>query len=254
MPLNKNHEINIECSEKQFTDIYLPFLSVNTVLFSYHNERLNVLLLRFGSTDYFMLPGGFIKKDEDVDQAAFRSLKERTGLENIFLEQFYVAGKASRSSDKILQKELQNLGYQVSDDWLNQRKVSVCYYALVNENKIKPVTTERFISEHKWIDVREVPKLMFDHNSIIKKAVSRLQADMGKKIISHNLLNEPFTMPELRKLYEVVYQKQFIRSNFQRKMLGLGVLKRIGKKYEGKANKAPYLYRFKKSKNETSLE
>jgi 8-oxo-dGTP diphosphatase len=254
MPLDKNHEIHIEGSEKQFTDIYLPFLSVNTVLFSYHNERLHVLLLRFGSTDFFMLPGGFIKKEEDVDQAAFRSLKERTGLENIFLEQFYVAGKASRSTDKILQKELQNLGYQVSDDWLNQRKVSVCYYALVNENKINPVITERFISGYKWMDVCEVPKLMFDHNLIIEKAVLRLQSDMDQKIISHNLLNEPFTMPELRKLYEAIYQKKFTRSNFQRKMLGLDVLERLGKKYEGKANKAPYLYRFKKSKIETDIE
>lgn len=254
MSLDKNHEINIESSDKQFRDIYLPYLSVNTVLFSYHNDRLNVLLLKFGSTNYFMLPGGFIKKNEDVDQAALRCLKERTGLENIFLEQFYVAGKASRSTDKILQKELQNLGYQVSGDWLNQRKVSVCYYALVNENKINPVITERFISEHKWMDVHEVPKLMFDHNSIIKKAVSRLQTEMDEKIISHNLLNEPFTMPELQNLYEAVYQKKFTRSNFQRKMLGLDVLERLGKKYEGKANKAPYLYRVIKSKIETNLE
>jgi len=93
-----------------------------------------------------------------------------------------------------------------------------------------------------------LPPLLFDHTTIIEKALSRLQSDMDQKLLSNNLLNEPFTMSDLQKLYEAVFQKKFTRSNFQRKMLKRDILARVGKKYEGRAHKAPYLYRFKKVK------
>jgi len=246
MDTDKNHEINLQASEKQYSKNLLPSLSVNSVLFSYHNEALNVLLLEFAETDYFMLPGGFIKNDEDVDEAALRSLKERTGLNNIYLEQFYVAGKAGRTSDPVVLEYLEKEGYTTTAGWLNQRNVSVCYFALVSEKRVKPEIKENFISEYKWTDLQKLPQLLFDHYDIIQKAISRLQADIDQKLLFHNLLSEPFTMPELRKLYEAVFQKQFTRSNFQRKMLKRNILVRVGKKLEGRANKAPYLYKFKK--------
>jgi ADP-ribose pyrophosphatase YjhB (NUDIX family) len=230
------------------SDIHVPGVSINSVLFSYQNGQLNVLLLKFAGTESFMLPGGYIKKEEDIDDAALRILRERTGLENIYLEQFYIAGKASRSADNVVKMTIQERGISNIDDWLNQRKIAACYYALVDKSKIQPKVTERFISEFNWMDVNNLPDLLFDHNEIIEKALERLRLDMDRKLISNNLFKEPFTMPELRALYEAVYQKKFTRSNFQRKMLNLGILERVGKKHEGQANKAPYLYRFKKSK------
>ncbi len=248
MDPEKNHEINIKQSEDRFRENLLPSLSVNTVLFSYHQERLNVLLLKFGDTGYFMLPGGFIRRDEDVDEAALRNLKELTALENIYLEQFYVAGNAERSTDPVVVEFLKKQGYEKISSWLSQRNVSICYLALVNEKKVKPELNVQFISRYLWANVTNLPPLLFDHTTIIEKALSRLQSDMDQKLLSNNLLNEPFTMSDLQKLYEAVFQKKFTRSNFQRKMLKRDILARVGKKYEGRAHKAPYLYRFKKVK------
>lgn len=249
-----NHEIYFSDIDVQMSDIYVPGVSINTVLFSYQNEKLNVFLLKFATTESFMLPGGFIKKEEDIDDAALRILRERTGLENIYLEQFYMAGKADRTVDNVVKQVVEELGYPKIKDWFDQRMISGCYYALVDESNLQPIVTERFISEFRWMDVNDLPDLLFDHNEIVEKAIEHLQLDMDRKLISNNLLKEPFTMPDLRRLYEAVYQKKFTRSNFQRKMLGLGILDRVGKKQEGQANKAPYLYRFKKVKLHKSLE
>ena len=228
--------------------IYLPGVSIDTVIFSFHNDTLKVLLLRFGHTPYFSLPGGFIKKEENLDDAALRILQERTGLENIYLEQFYTAGNTIRSKDSIIHDTLKKFtGNLPSNNWLEQRFISVCYYALVDETKVAP-KTEPFVTEFKWVAINKIPKLLYDHKLIITKALSRLQADLDQKLIGFNLMNETFTMAELQKLYEAVYQKKFVRTNFQRKMLSLNVLDRLDKQYNGKAHKAPYLYRFVKSK------
>ena len=86
--------------------LYLPGVSIDTVIFSFHNEQLKVLLLRFGNTPHFNLPGGFIKKEEHLDDAARRILQERTGLKNIYLEQFYTAGNTARSSNAVVHEVL----------------------------------------------------------------------------------------------------------------------------------------------------
>lgn len=228
--------------------IYLPAVSIDTIIFSFVNNNLNVLLLRFWDTPYFALPGGFIEKEEDLDDAALRILRERTGLENIYLEQFFTSGNNTRYKDDVVQKTLKKLGVDTpSGSWFEQRFISVCYYALVDETKVNP-KVEAFYSEFKWMDVRKVPKLLYDHNLIIEKALQRLQADLDQKLVAFNLMGPTFTMAELQKLYEAVYQKKLVRTNFQRKMLSLNVLERLEKQYNGKSHKAPYVYRFIETK------
>lgn len=222
--------------------IYLPSVSIDTVIFSFHAGQLNVLLIRFDNTSFFSLPGGYIKKEEDLDDAALRVLQERTGLKNIYLEQFYTSGKSNRSQEKVIQKVLKQSKAEIGN-WLEQRFISVCYYALVDEANVHP-TTDPFVTGFKWCDINKLPTLLFDHGFIIEKALQRLQTDLDQKLVGFNLMNETFTMNELQKLYEAVYRKKFVRTNFQRKMLSLGVLKRLDKHYNGKAHKAPYLYKF----------
>ncbi len=231
-----------------FAKIYLPGVSINTVIFSFHNNKLKVLLLRFGDTPYFMLPGGYIKKEEDLDDAALRVLQERTGLQHIYLQQFYTSGKSNRANENVVQETLKKLGGIIpANNWMEQRFISVCYYALVDETKVS-IQTEPFMTEFKWFDVKKLPKLLYDHKLIIDKALERLQADLDQKLVGFNLMNETFTMNDLQKLYEAVYQKKLVRTNFQRKILSLGVLERLEKQYNGKAHKAPYLYKFIKTK------
>jgi 8-oxo-dGTP diphosphatase len=225
-------------------DIYMAGVSVDTVIFGFHHDKLKVLLLRFGNTPYFVLPGGYIKKEEDLDDAALRILQERTELQNIYLEQFYTSGNISRSNEKVaLELTQQLVGTIPNSNWFGQRFVSVCYYALVDDTKVNPVT-EAFFTEVKWFDINKLPRVLYDHDIIIQKALKRLQADLDEKLAAFNLLGETFTMLELQKLYESVYQKKLVRTNFQRKMLSLGVLERLEKQYNGKSHKAPYLYRF----------
>jgi len=225
-------------------DIYMAGVSVDTVIFGFHNDKLKALLLRFGNTPYFVLPGGYIMKEENLDDAALRILQERTGLKNIYLEQFYTSGNTSRSKEEVAMELTQKMiGTIPNSNWFAQRFVSVCYYALIDDTKVNPVT-EVFFTEVKWFDVNKLPKTLYDHDAIISKALKRLQGDLDEKLVGSNLMGETFTMGQLQKLYEAVHQKKYVRTNFQRKMLSLGVLERLEKQYNGKSHKAPYLYRF----------
>jgi len=245
----KEYIIKIKKFLKYASESYFPNVHVNTVIFSYHEDRLNILLMRLLDTPYFMLTGGSIMKDEDLDHAAYRSLKERTGLENIYLEQFYTIGKASHNADEVVNILLERTGTDLLGNFINGQNVTVCYYALVDEDKLKPATQDFYVSEHLWIDVHHLPKLLLDQNFIVDKAIEKLQNDLDRKlgIIGRSLMNETFTMGELQKLYEAVFQQKFTRTNFQRKMLSLNIFERLEKQYNGKSHKAPYLYRFKKN-------
>ncbi|MES1220254.1 MAG: NUDIX domain-containing protein [Bacteroidota bacterium] len=229
-------------------DLYMPAITVDSVIFGFHNDKLKVLLLRFSNTPFFVLPGGYIMKDENLDDAALRILQERTELQNIYLEQFYTSGNSKRSKDVFAKEIIQELiGSIPNSSWFDQRFISVCYYALVDDTKVNP-QPQVFFTESKWFDVSKLPKLLYDHNLIIKKALGRLKSDLDEKLVGFNLMSETFTMGQLQKLYEAVHQKKFVRTNFQRKMLSLNVLERLEKQYSGKSHKAPYLYRFIKSK------
>jgi 8-oxo-dGTP diphosphatase len=243
---NENLEAELTAYSDEFTRLYLPSVSINSVIFSFHNDMLNVLLLRFSDTQYYMLPGGFILKNENLDDASLRILQESTGLHNIYLEQFYTSGDTNRKNEDIVRETFSKKGIKIPENsWMNQRSVSVCYYALIDETKFNPKITEFFITGFKWVDIQKLPQLLYDHRLIIEKAIISLQNDLDRKLIAHNLLNETFTMGELQKLYEAVFHRKFMRNNFQRKMLSLNILDRMEKRYNGESHKAPYLYKFK---------
>ena len=251
-PINKISTPELKTITRQFLetapDIYMPGVSVDTVIFGFHDAKLKVLLSYVGDRPYYGLPGGFVGKDEDLDDAALRILQERTGFENIYLEQFYTSGKKDRSNEKILKDLIEKvIGKGAEINWFRQRFVSVCYYALIDDTKVKP-SSEVIFGEFKWCDINKIPKLIFDHNLIIKKALATLRSDLDDKLVGSNLMSETFTMNELQRLYEAVYLQKLVRTNFQRKMLSLGVLERLEKQYNGKSHKAPYLYRFNRKK------
>jgi len=251
-PMNKISNTELKTITRQFLetapDIYMPGLSVDTVIFGFHDAKLKVLLSYVGYPPYYGLPGGFVGKDEDLDDAALRILQERTGFENIYLEQFYTSGKKDRSNEKILKDLIEKvIGKGAEINWFRQRFVSVCYYALIDDTKVKP-SSEVIFGEFKWCDINKIPKLIFDHNLIIKRALATLRSDLDDKLVGSNLMSETFTMNELQRLYEAVYLQKLVRTNFQRKMLSLGVLERLEKQYNGKSHKAPYLYRFNRKK------
>jgi hypothetical protein len=225
--------------ERQF----LPGLSVDTVIFGFHDEQLMVLLLQYKNTSAFGLPGGFIIKKENGDDAAHRVLKNRTGLSNIYLEQFHTFADSNRSDPSFFKQIMKARGLSPSKEhFLLQRFVSIGYYALVDFTRAVPAS-DGLADECRWHDLKNLPPLIQDHERIIQKALSTLRENLDKKLVGFNLLPEAFTMGELQKLYETILDEKFLRTSFQRKMLSLGILKQVDKKRTGAAHKAPFLYK-----------
>lgn len=234
---------------------WLPNISVDCVIFGFQENQLKVLLLKFRNSDIWSLPGGFINREEDVDDAVKRVLWQRTGLENIYLQQFHTFGDLKRNIGAIEKHEEINLAMGRSLDdltWLSHRYITVGYYALVEYSKVN-VTFNDVSDDSAWMDVDDVPDLFLDHNQILKTGLAHLRESIDTKLAAFNLLPETFTMSELQQVYETILGKELVRTNFQRKMLSLDILERIEKKYTGGAHKAPYLYRLDKKKAEAFL-
>jgi ADP-ribose pyrophosphatase YjhB (NUDIX family) len=235
-------------------EAYLPSLSLDCVIFGFHENQLKVLLLKIKNLQLWALPGGFVFKDEDVDEAAKRVLQERTGLTEIFLQQFNVFGDPRRTDTNLHKQLLKRDGVKVKNDhWLFRRFVTIGYYALVEYSYVNP-QPDVFSDECKWCDVDDLPQLMMDHGEILIKALETLRSHLNYHPVGYNLLPEKFTMPQLQKLYETILDKNLDRRNFQRKILSYGILKRLKEVKQGVAHKAPYLYSFDLKKYTKALK
>lgn len=232
---------------------YLPNLAYDSVIFGFNGKQLKILILEYHNTELFALPGGFVKVYENLNDAVARGLKERTGLDAIYLEQFYTFGDTVRHRPEIMKRILEASGNIVSDDhWLLDRFVSVAYYALINYEEVMP-KPDALSDSISWYPIDELPPLMLDHEFIVQKAVQTLRENLERKLIGINLLPAKFTMKELQQMYEAILGEKLRRTTFQRKILGLDILERHEKLFLGTANKAPYLYSFKKASKQTSL-
>lgn len=237
-----------------YGDKIISQLSIDCVIFGFHENQLKVLLLKWKNLNHWSLPGGFIFQNESIDEAAYRILENRTGIKNIYLEQFNVFGDTQRRFGDTHRLLMQSEGFEYDPNhWICQRFVSVGYYALVDFSKVKPQPDE-LSDVCDWFDIDEIPHLSFDHPHIFKKALESLQQTLDTKLVGFNLLPETFTMGELQSLYETILGQKLSRTNFQRKILSLEILERIEKKYSGGAHKAPYLYRFDEKKGEAFLK
>jgi len=226
---------------------WLPSISVDCVIFGFHENQLKVLLLKFKKSPVWALAGGFVGIEEDVDQAAQRILEERTGLTDIYLEQFYTFGDMARNYRAVDEHRGVNEamgGESDKLDFVDQRFITIGYYALVDYSQVQ-VNPQGMSDASEWMDVTALPKLFLDHNRIVIKALESMRRSLDEKLVAFALLSETFTMSELQLVYETILGKRLVRTNFQRKILSLDILERIEKKYTGGAHKAPYLYRLK---------
>ncbi len=231
---------------------FIPHVSVDCVIFGFHEGDLKVLLLKWKHLDRWSLPGGPIRRTHSVDEAVHEVLKDRTGLSQIFLEQFYAFGSLDRR-EEVLHELFDTLGLtHNAATWVAERTISIGYYALVDFSKVTPVPD--FFSEAcEWWDVQNHPPLLFDHDAIIATALQTLRRQLYYQPIGLNLLPEKFTMPELQRLYESVLGRTLDRRNFRKKMQNLGILERLAERRTGGAHRSPYLYRFDRARYEQAL-
>ncbi|MBQ4914043.1 NUDIX hydrolase [Maribacter sp. MMG018] len=224
---------------------YIQNISYDSVIFGFNGAQLKILVLEYHNTGLYALPGGFIRMDEDLDEAVKNGVSKRTGLEDIYLEQYHTFGSLSRSDSAAMKRIIMESGSDLMDcEWMFGRFISVGYYALINYEEVSPKPDELSDSIN-WYPIDELPTLMMDHEEMVTKALQVLRANFENKLIGMNLLPAKFTMKQLQQVHEAILGEKLRRTTFQRKMLSKDILVRHEKLFQGKAHKAPYLYSFK---------
>jgi len=181
-------------------------LTVDCVVFGFDEGELKVLLIQRALEPFkgrWALPGGFVRVEETLDEAARRELEEEAGLKNVFLEQLFTFGEVRRDP--------------------RERVVSVAHYALVklSDHRAKAATDA---ANAEWFPVSKVPRLAFDHTDILAAALARLKGKVRYQPIGFELLPLKFTLSDLQHLYEAVLGADLDKRNFRKKVLGLGLL------------------------------
>ena len=175
------------------------YVAVDCIIFGFHKGTLNLLLLKRNfepSKGKWSLMGGFVQKDESVDNAAKRVLKELTGLDNVYMEQVGVFGEIERDP--------------------GERVISIAYYALINVDDYDRELVDRYNAS--WTDINNLPKLIFDHMEMVDKARSRMKQKASYKPIGFNLLPKLFTLTQLQTLYEAIYGESMDKRNFRKRV------------------------------------
>ncbi len=205
-------------------------LTVDCVVFGMDDEDLKVMLIQRGLPPFegeWALPGGFVRVDETLDEAARRELEEETGLHKVFLEQLYTFGAVDRDP--------------------RERVVSVAYYALVKlgDHRVQAATDAR---EAAWFPVHDAPSLAFDHAEILGEALARLRGKLSYQPIGFELLPKKFALSQLQHVYEVVLERELDKRNFRKKVLATGLLVETDEVQQDVAHRAARLYRFDERK------
>lgn len=234
---------------------YLPHISIDCVIFGYHQQQLKILLLQWKGYNDWGLPGGFIKRREPLSQAAYRILQERTSLQNLFLQQFHVFGDSPyRVRERSAREFTERFGLEVKDDnWLFERTLSIGYFALVDYSKVT-VQNDFFTEDYQWWDVNAIPPLLFDQNEVVEKALLTLRLQIYHQPIGYNLLPEKFTLPEIHTLYETILGKELDQRNFAKKLMALGLIQKLDEQRSIGAHRSPFLYQFEKENYKQALK
>ena len=234
----------------------LPNLSIDCVIFGYHEKQIKILCTHFAGMSGWLLPGGYIGNNENIDDAASRILKERTGVEDLFLKQFKTFGDLNRAWNhpdnlKHLPKTLGGMEYDI--EWISTRFVSVGYYALTEFSRITPETTG-MENDCRWFDIQKLPPMLIDHERIIEEALKTLRLQIHHEPIGLNLLAEKFTLPEMQALYETIIGKKLDQRNFTKKLVALDIVKKLDEKKHIGGHRAPSLYKFNKRNYHKALK
>jgi 8-oxo-dGTP diphosphatase len=221
----------------------LHHLTTDCAIFGYHGKQLKILLIKWRGLGGWGLPGGYVQRDEGLDQAAARVAQERTSLHDLFLHQYHTFG-----SSRYRLHDQQALGQVFAaelpaDSWFFKRTVSVGYYALVDYERVS-VRPDLFSDECRWWDVQELPELLFDHQEMVAKALATMRQQLYFQPIGSSLLANKFTLPEIHTLYETLLNRELNRRNFPQKLLTLGLIEKLDEQRSIGGHRSPFLYRF----------
>lgn len=201
------------------------YVSVDCIIFGFDEGELKLLLLKRNfepALGKWSLMGGFVQEEESVDAAAKRVLAELTGLENVYMEQVGTFGDLERDP--------------------GERVISVAYYALVNVNEYD----RELVQQHNayWMNVNELPPLIFDHPVMIEKARELMKHKASDEPIGFNLLPELFTLTQLQNLYEAIYGESIDKRNFRKRVAEMDFIEKTDLIDKSGSRRGAYLYKF----------
>jgi 8-oxo-dGTP diphosphatase len=204
--------------------------TVDCVVFGLDDTDLKVLLIqrKHGPFQHaWALPGGFLRMDETLDEAARRELEEEAGVKDVYLEQLYSFSALDRDP--------------------RERVITVAYYALakLQDHRIRAATDAMGVG---WFTLDELPKLAFDHSDILAMAHQRLRAKVRYAPVGFELLPPRFSLTQLQRLYEIILGTDLDKRNFRKKLLALDILVETDEVEQGVRHRAARLYRFDRRK------
>lgn len=208
----------------RYPDQAKVFMAVDCIIFGFDGKELKILLVQRAlepEMGQWSLMGGFVAGNETIQQAAARVLQTRTGLSNVYLEELSTFSEPSR--DPV------------------ERTVSVAFFALIDINKYKKQITDNFHAE--WFAINNHPQLIFDHKKMVEKAKARLRYKAAFHPILFELLPSKFTLPQLKSLYEEVYNIEMDNRNFSRKILSMNLLEKLDQKDKENSKKGAWYYK-----------
>ena len=209
-------------------------IAVDSIIFGFDGKELKLLLIHRGfepEIGKWSLMGGFVEPTESLEMAAARILKKLTGLSGVFMEQLHTFGNPDR--DPV------------------ERTVSVTYYALIDIHQYEMQLSHNYHPE--WVSLKKIPDLIFDHEHMVTIAKSRLREKSTVHPVLFELLPEKFTLPVLQNLYESVFEKEFDKRNFSRKVLSSGLLMKTKDKEKAGSKKGAFYYKLDKKKYRTQF-
>jgi len=209
-------------------------LAVDCIIFGFDGKDLKLLLIQRSfepEKNKWSLMGGFLEEKENLDEAADRILKKLTGLEHIYLEQLYAFSNTNRDPA--------------------ERTVSVSYFALIDIERYKKQISNEYHAE--WFLVNNRPRLIFDHDEMVRMAKNQLRYKAAIQPLLFELLPENFTIPQLQNLYEGVYETTFDKRNFIRKLISTGLLIKLEVKDKSGSRKGAFLYKLDKGQYKAKL-
>lgn len=213
-----------------FNEIKTHELTIDIVVFTIKDNKLQVLLTKRNKEPFmgrWAIPGGFIRLSENLDDAAMRILKEKTDVEDIYLEQLYTFGDPLR--------------------YPNARVITCAYFALVKAEDVEHIFEKENIEDVSWHNVYELPEMAFDHKKIIEYSLQRTRERLEYFPITYKLLQDKFTLTELQKTYELILNKQLDKRNFRKKILAGSMLVETDEFTKSASKRPAKLYKFEPS-------
>ncbi|MCB0496810.1 MAG: NUDIX hydrolase [Cyclobacteriaceae bacterium] len=211
-------------------------IAVDCIVFGVEDNQLQLLIFKREVEPLageWSLLGSFVKPNEDVSAAAKRVLEELSDLKDIYMEQLHCYGNVDRDS--------------------GGRVISIAYWSLIRVNQ----THEEFHAENhiaKWVPIDQIPKLVLDHGKMVEDAIEHLRERARFHPVGFELLPEEFTIPQLLKVYEAIFDHKIDDRNFRKKLLKSDLLIQLPKKDKTTSKKGSFLYKFNQETYERLLQ